>query len=109
MKNIIQEGVTLTLIAPYAVASGAMFKLGSIHAVAANAAANAAEVVGIVLGIFDLAKLGTDVVAVGDLMYWDNTAKLTTKVVGTNTKVGYATSAAGNGVLTVNIRLVPTI
>lgn len=109
MKNKAQDGVALTLVAPYAVASGAAFKVGSIIAVAQSTAANAATVVGVTEGVFNLPKLATDVVAVGDTLYWDNTNKRLTTTSAGNTKAGYATVAAGNGVATVDIRLVPTI
>jgi predicted RecA/RadA family phage recombinase len=109
MKTQVQEGIALTLVAPYAVASGAMFKVGSILAVAQAAAANAATVVGVTEGVFTLAKLSTDVVTQGATLYWDDTNKRLTLTSAGNTKAGYAIAAAGNGVATVDCRLVPTI
>jgi predicted RecA/RadA family phage recombinase len=55
--------------------------------------------------VFNLPKLSTDVVAQGDLLYWDNTNKRLTTTVGTNTLAGYATAAASGTATTVNISL----
>lgn len=97
MKNFVQEGETLTLTAPYAVASGAMFKVGSILAVAANAAANGAAVEGMTEGVFDLVKVGSEAWAVGDKVYWDDTNKYLTKTSAGNTLAGVATAVVGSG------------
>ncbi len=110
MKNAVQDGIALTLTAPYALAtSGLMFKVGSIIAIAQSAAAISTTVVGVVEGVFDIPKLSTDVVTQGATLYWDDTNKRLTLTSAGNTKAGYATAAAGNGVTTVSIRLVPTI
>ena len=45
MKNFIQEGKSLTLVAPYALTSGQGALIGSLFGVANGAAANGAEVV----------------------------------------------------------------
>lgn len=58
-----------------------------------------------VAGVFNIAKLSTDVVAQGAALYWDNTnSRLTTTASG-NTLAGFAAAAAGNGATTVAIKL----
>ncbi len=110
MKNAVQDGIALTLTAPYALAtSGLMFKVGSIIAVAQSAALNGATVVGVVEGVFDAVKLTTDVVTLGQVLYWDDTNKRLTTTASTHAKAGYATEAASGSATTVKIRLVPTI
>lgn len=96
MKNFIQDGDTLTLTAPYAVASGAGFLVGSLFAVAASTAANAATVEGLTEGVFDLAK-ATGAWTQGMLVYWDNTAKNVTGTSTSNTKIGVAVRAEASG------------
>ncbi len=103
--NFVQQGSVLTLTAPYALSSGDGFKVGSILAVAAADAASGATVEGITEGVFTLPKLSTGVVAVGDQLYWDDTNKEVTLTDISNTLIGVATTAAGNGVTTVNVRL----
>ena len=105
MKNYVQKGENLTLTAPYAVASGAGVKIGSIFGVAAGAAANGATIDVVTEGVFTLPKVSTDVFAVGAAVYWDDTAKLITSTTSGNTKVGEAVTAAVNPSGTVNVRL----
>lgn len=104
MKNFIQPGEALTLIAPYDVASGGGFLVGSIFAVASIAAVNGAEVVGRTVGVFDLAK-ATGAVTQGAKLYWDNTNKVLTTTASGNTQIGTAVRAAASGDATARVRL----
>lgn len=56
-------------------------------------------------GVFTVAKLSTDVVAQGDLLYWDATSSRLTTTASTHKQAGYAAAAAGTGVTTVAISL----
>ena len=56
-------------------------------------------------GVFTVAKLSSDVVGQGDLLYWDATNSRLTTTASTNKLAGYAAAAAGNGVTTVAISL----
>ena len=71
MKNYVQEGDVLTVSAPANVLSGAVAIVGSIYGVAAFDALSGADVEVQVEGVFTLTKVTTDVVAVGDKLYWD--------------------------------------
>lgn len=105
-KNYVSEGDVLDYTAGgSAIASGAVVLMDKRIGVAvADIAANATGAVH-VAGVWTLAKLSTDVVAQGALLYWDSTnSRLTTTASG-NTLAGYATAAAGNGVSTVNIKI----
>jgi predicted RecA/RadA family phage recombinase len=108
MKNFVQPGDALTLIAPYDVASGAGFLVGGIFAVAAFAAVSGDPVEGKRVGVFDLAKVSAQAWVQGEPIYWDNTAKLCTNVPGDNLRVGFATAAAANPSSTGNILLTPS-
>jgi predicted RecA/RadA family phage recombinase len=101
----VQKGENLTLTAPYAVASGAGVKTGLIFGVAAGAAASGASVDIVTEGVVELAKVSTDVFAVGAAVYWDDTAKLLTSTTSGKTKVGVAVKAAANPTGTVTVRL----
>ncbi len=96
MKSFVQKGGTLTLIAPYAVASGAPFKVGAFVAVAVTAAAVGATVEGKLEGVFQLPKVSAQAWNVGDKIYWDDTNKVMTTVPTGNTLVGAAVEAAAN-------------
>ena len=93
MKNYVQPGNTITLTAPYAVTSGAGLLICSIFGVAAGTAILGDPVETAVEGIYDLKKVASHAWAAGDRVYWDNTAKQTTKTLTANTLIGVATEA----------------
>lgn len=105
MRNFVQEGDTVTLTAPYAVASGAGLLVGSIFAVAAAAADNAASVEAQVEGVFDLTALSTDTGSVGAKVYWDNTNKRCTVTATDNSLIGVLLAAKTSGQTTMRVRL----
>lgn len=108
MQNFIQKGDTLSLLAPYDVASGAAFMVGGIFAVAAQAALSGAPVEGARRGVYELAKVSAQAWAVGDPIYWDNAAKLLTNVPGDLPRVGFATEVAANPTAVGRMLIVPT-
>lgn len=104
--NYIQPGEVIDYTAGTALASGAGVKIGSRIGVALAAIAAGATGPVQVSGVFGLAKLSTDVVTAGALLYWDDTNKrLTLTALPANTLAGYAFDDAGNGVPTVKIKL----
>ena len=104
MKNFVQEGGTITLTAPYAVASGAGLLVGTIFGVAKSAAANAAPVEASIRGVFDLAK-AAGALTQGAKVYWDNAAKNVTATSAGNTLIGAVTQAAAGGDATARVLL----
>jgi predicted RecA/RadA family phage recombinase len=105
MKTYAQKGETLTLTAPYDVASGAAFKVGSIIAIATSAALSGATVEGLTEGVVDVAKVSAQAWTVGAAVYWDDTAKLMTTTSTSNTLAGVATAVAANPSATGRVRL----
>ena len=97
MKNYVQPGNTITLTAPYDVASGDGLLVGSVFGVAAGDAASGATVETALIGVFDLKKVASQAWAAGDKVYWDNTNKEATKTATGNTAVGVATEAVAGG------------
>lgn len=98
MKNQTQDGEILTVVAPYALASGEGFLVGSIFLVACSAAAAGASVEGKTEGVFDLTTLSTDTPAQGAKAYWDSGNKRVTSTVGSNVLIGAFAAAKANGV-----------
>tara|TARA_B100001939_G_scaffold340129_2_gene347785 strand:- start:4176 stop:4499 length:324 start_codon:yes stop_codon:yes gene_type:complete len=94
MKNYIQMGKTLTLIAPAAIVSGAGVLVGSIFGVATGDADNGDEVEVMTEGVFDLTKVGAQAWAQGAKVYWDDAAKNCTTTATGNTLIGCAARAA---------------
>lgn len=109
MKNYIQEGDVLDVTPAADLASGAGFLIGTTTTgiLGVAVAAIAANTVGAVRvrGVFELAKLSTDVVVVGSQLYWDDTNKRLTLTSTNNSFAGHAIEAAGNGVTTAKVLL----
>ena len=88
---------TITVTAPYDVASGDGLLVGSIFGVAAGEAASGATVEAALVGIFDLKKVASQAWSAGDKVYWDNTNKEATKTATANTLIGVAVEAVAGG------------
>lgn len=97
MKNFVQHGSTLSVLAPYAVASGAGVLIGSLFGIACGDAADGAEVEIQTDGVFDLPKATGAAWTVGQRLYWDDTAKNLTGTASTNKLVAIAVQAAASG------------
>ena len=107
MKNFVQVGNVLDVPAPNAVTSGPAALIGTIVGVAAADYANGAQGQFNVTGIYDFPKAPSQAWTVGAKVYWDNTAKVMTTTVGTNTLAGIAVLAVGGtaGETTGRVRL----
>ena len=106
MKNYIQEGNVLTLIAPAGgVVSGKAYLIGLLVVVASFSANGGEEFEGYTVGVFELGKAVADAPAQGDKAYWDDTGKEVTTVALNNTLFGVFTKAQANGDTTGHIRL----
>lgn len=108
MKNFIQPGHNLDIVAPYAVTSGQGLLDGVEFSVASTDIASGAAGIGVTDGVFALAKAAVTVVR-KTIAYWDNTARLVTNVSSGNTKIGVFQAAASSGDATVAVKLIPTI
>ena len=97
MKTYVQPGNTITLTAPYAVASGDGLLVGSIFGIASADTALNDPVETALTGVFDLTKVGSQAWTVGAKVYWDDTNKRTTSVATSNTLIGVATEAVAGG------------
>jgi predicted RecA/RadA family phage recombinase len=109
MKNFVQKGDVITALAPYALTSGQMALIGQLLGVAVKDAANGAEVELQTVGVFEITALGTDVGAVGALIYWDNTNRRLTVTATSNELVGCLLRAKANGETTALVRLNGTV
>ncbi|MBL8231029.1 MAG: DUF2190 family protein [Bryobacterales bacterium] len=110
MTNYVQRGDTITVTAGGSITSGQLVVSGSLIGVAASSVSSGEEVAIDTVGVFTLPKVTSDVIAVGDKLYWDSGQSKLTKTAGTGSKplVGIAVKAAGNGVTTVDCRLALT-
>lgn len=104
-KNRIQDGDVLNVAMPYDRTSGQGVKIGSIVGVCQIDALNGAEGEVALTGVWEVAKVSAQAWAVGDAIYWDDTAKNFTTVSSGNTKAGVATAIATNPTPTGYLRL----
>jgi predicted RecA/RadA family phage recombinase len=93
-KNFKQPGDTIDIPAPSDVSSGAGVLVGKLFGVAAFSAKQGELVALDRKGVFDLPKVSAQAWVIGDVIYWSGTEATTTAT--NNTKIGYATAAAGN-------------
>lgn len=101
----VTEGCVIDYSAGSTIASGQVLVVGTKVGVALTAIANGSVGSVQIAGVFRLAKLPTDVIGQGALVYWDTAnSRLTTTSAG-NTLAGVAYAAAGNGATTVDTLL----
>lgn len=105
--NFKQTGNVVELVAGADLVAGEGHQVGEIFGVALNAALTGALVQTMRKGIFELPNLTTDVVTVGAKLYWDAADGETTLLPdsATNKLIGFAVTAAGNGVVLVECLL----
>ncbi len=104
MKNFVQPGDTVTVVAPVAVNSGDGLLVGTLFGVALSSVAISTNVEIITEGVVDLPKAAVAVTQ-GAKVYWDNTARNVTTTAGANTLIGCAIVAVAVGDGTVRVRL----
>jgi len=104
-KNYIQEGNVLPHLAAAVIASGAVVLMGKRIGIAVGDMAIGETGSVSMEGVFTVAKLSTDVVGQGDLLYWDAANSRMTTTAGALTLAGYAAAPAGSGVTTVEINI----
>ena len=103
--NYVQAGSQLTLTAPELVSSGAVVIAGNIAGVALGGASAGQPVDVAVAGVFNLPKVGAQILSFGEPVFWDSAADLVTETAAGNTRIGTVVKAAGAGVATVAVRL----
>lgn len=103
--KFVQPGEVIDYTAGANIASGQVVLMGVRIGVALKAIANGETGPVQVTGVFNIAKLSTDNMAQGALLYWDNTnSRLTTTASG-NTLAGFAAAAAAATTTSVNIKI----
>jgi predicted RecA/RadA family phage recombinase len=105
MQNFQHRGDTLDIVAAAEIISGSPVVVGSIVGIAAVDAKIGETFALSVVGVYRLPKVSALAIAVGDKVYWDNTAKLVNKTASGNTLLGVATEAAANPSPDVAVRL----
>ena len=105
MKNYVQVGNTLTLIALVAVVSGMIYKVGDLIVVANQSVASGEEFEGDRVGVFTLPKTAANTPAQGAKAYLNAAGTEITTTATSNTLVGVFTEAYANGTTEAKILL----
>jgi predicted RecA/RadA family phage recombinase len=105
MKNYINSGTNLGLIAGAALASGQGLKTGTLFGVVQDTAAIGELFTLVRVGHFEMVKNAGESFAVGDKIYWDDTDKNVTKTSTSNTVIGAATAVAATADLVADVLL----
>jgi predicted RecA/RadA family phage recombinase len=104
-KKFIQPGEAIDYTASGTLAAGAVVVMGVRIGIVLNDMVSGDVGAVRVTGVWELAKLSTDVIAQGALVYWDTSpGEITTTSAG-NTLAGYAIEAAGNGTTTCKVKI----
>lgn len=104
-SNYIMPGDVLDHTAAAALTSGQVLLMGKRVGIVLTSAAIGEKATVRVRGVFTVSKKATDVLAQGDLLYWNATDSNLTSTASGNTLAGFAADPAGSGVTTVNISL----
>ncbi|MBN8291033.1 DUF2190 family protein [Rhodobacter sp. NTK016B] len=94
MKNFIQPGEVVSVVAPRAVASGEGVLVGKIFGLAVHAAESGDAVEIRRRGVATHAKTAAQAWTAGAALYWDNTNFVFTTTASGNTLVGAALASA---------------
>jgi predicted RecA/RadA family phage recombinase len=105
MKNFVQTGDIVPVIAPADVKSGDLVVVGTLFGVAHADAASGAPVEIKTSGVFILPKTSAQAWTQGVKVYWDATNKVLTTTVSTNLFIGNAVEGADNPSATGLVRL----
>lgn len=109
MKNFVQPGDVMTMVAPYAVAAGQGMQVGQNFGVALSDAAINVAVEAAQNGVMDITKEPSLAIAAGARVYWDNTnRRITTAAVG-NLPVGVAAEAALSAAATARVLVMDSL
>jgi predicted RecA/RadA family phage recombinase len=105
MKNSVQPGNVLTIVAAATIASGDIVAAGLLVGVAVGDAAIGESVSVDLCGVYDLPKVGATAFTQGEALYFDESESHVTNVATDNILMGYAWEAAGSADTTAQVLL----
>jgi len=105
MSNYKGPGTQMKFTAGRAYSADDGVVIGKRVGVCPNDVADTAEGIANIVGQYEMTVLGTDVVTVGALLYWDDGNTRLTLTASTHELAGYAATASPDGVTTVEVIL----
>lgn len=104
-RNFVYDGEHFNYTAGATITSGDLVPMTDMVGLALSPATSGTTIAVRTEGVAELAKLSTDVITQGQIVYWDNTNKRITTTSAGNTRAGKAYAAAGNGATKVQVKL----
>jgi predicted RecA/RadA family phage recombinase len=104
-KTFIQPGQVVSLIAPADVLGGGVVVVGGLVGIATSDALQGAKVEVALTGVYEVTKVTTDDVEVGEALFVDSSTPPKATVTAGATLLGVATTLAANPSTTVHVRL----
>jgi predicted RecA/RadA family phage recombinase len=104
MRNYVQDDDVITVTAPYNVSSGGGVLVGGLFGLALYDASLGDSLEMITEGVVDIDKTSALAITAGDILYWDDVAKVVNKTTS-GVPVGVAVADAANPSSTVRTRL----
>lgn len=106
MKNFVQPGKSMTVVAGGDIVSGLPYKVGNLIGIAAGKAATGEEYeLCLEEGVFELPKASGTTAAQGAKVGWDATNKLVVAAGAGDFDIGHAHVALANGALVAYVKL----
>jgi predicted RecA/RadA family phage recombinase len=105
MKNFIQEGDRIILVAGGTVTSGSPVFIGGSAAIPVISGISGDSIPCQLEGVFELTKKESLAITQGDNLYWDSTPGEITKTLADGVYIGRAFAAAGGSDSTVMVKL----
>jgi predicted RecA/RadA family phage recombinase len=96
MKNWVQPGDHIDIVATVTLAAGQFFQSNGLRGVVTNGVTTGQQTTVATRGVFTLPKNTGEAWAVGELLYWDTTNNRFTTTVGSNVLAGFAAAAAAS-------------
>jgi predicted RecA/RadA family phage recombinase len=109
MKNYVQPGDVVPMVAPYAVTAGQGMQVGQNFGVALSDAAISTTVEAAQNGVMDLTKEPSLAIAAGARVYWDNVNRRVTTAAANNLPIGAASEAALSAAATVRVLVMDSL
>lgn len=110
MQNMIQEGKTLTAIAPAGgFTSGNAYKINALFGVASTTVDEAEPCELSVEGVYEIPAVSADTATAFQKAYWNDTSKEISNDATGNSVVGYYTEDKAAAQTVICVKLVPTV
>jgi predicted RecA/RadA family phage recombinase len=105
MKNFVQKGDTIVLVAGGAVTAGSPEFIAGVAVIPVTSGVSGDSIACSTCGVFSLAKKASLAISQGDDLYWDSSPGEITKTAVDGVYIGKAFEAAADSDSTINVKI----